>query len=103
VVLNVALGPSMGDMRWPIAIYSAFLFAMATLSIGVSQRVGTGGVLFLVSDLLIGLDAAGIDFAGRGAIVMATYALGQLLIVTGWMALLDTSSSELVHAAPADA
>ncbi|MFN8148932.1 MAG: lysoplasmalogenase family protein [Candidatus Nanopelagicales bacterium] len=62
---------------------------MATLSLGVSTRVGIGGVLFLVSDLLIGLGAADIQVPLRGLLVMATYAIAQLLIVTGWVEKVD--------------
>lgn len=87
--LNVVLGPMLGDMRWPLAVYSAFLVTMATLSLGVSPRVGTGGVLFLVSDLLIGLDAAGIDLPLRHVLVIGTYAAAQLLIATGWVEKVD--------------
>ena len=86
LALNLVLGPQLGDLRLPLAVYSAALVAMATLSLAISTQIGVGGVLFLVSDLLIGLNAAGIDFPGRGALVMATYALAQLLIVTGWVA-----------------
>ena len=85
LALNLVLGPSLGDLRWPLAVYSAALVTMATLSLGVSPRGGVGGVLFLVSDLLIGLGAADLDFPLRGLLVMATYALAQLLIVTGWV------------------
>ena len=91
--LNLVLGPSLGDLRWPLAVYSAALVTMATLSLGVSPRVGTGGVLFLVSDLLIGLGAAGLDFPLRDLLVMATYAIAQLLIVTGWAALTAPATS----------
>lgn len=87
--LNVVLGPMLGDMRWPLAVYSAFLVTMATLSLGVSTRVGIGGVLFLVSDLLIGLGAADLDVPLRGLLVIATYAVAQLLIVTGWVEKVD--------------
>ena len=86
LALNLVLGPQLGDLRLPLAVYSAALVAMATLSLAISTQIGVGGVLFLVSDLLIGLNAAGIDFPGRGALVMATYALAQVLIVTGWVA-----------------
>ncbi len=89
LALNLVLGPMLGDMRWPLAVYSAFLVAMATLSLGVSTRVGTGGVLFLVSDLLIGLGAADLDVPLRGLLVIATYAVAQLLIVTGWVEKVD--------------
>ena len=84
--LNVVLGPSLGALRLPLLVYSAALTTMAVLACGVSTRVGVGGVTFLVSDLLIGLDAAGIALPGHGPIVMATYAVGQLLIATGWVA-----------------
>ncbi len=89
LALNVVLGPMLGDMRWPLAVYSAFLVTMATLSLGVSPRVGSGGVLFLVSDLLIGLGAADLDVPLRGVLVIGTYALAQLLIVTGWVEKVD--------------
>lgn len=89
LALNLVLGPQLGEMRWPLAVYSAALVAMATLSLGVSARVGTGGVLFLVSDLLIGLGGAGIEVPLRGVLVISTYALAQLLIVTGWVGFAD--------------
>jgi uncharacterized membrane protein YhhN len=89
--LNVALGPSLGSLRLPLLVYSAALTTMAVLACGVSLRVGSpragiGGVTFLVSDLLIGLDAAGIGVPLHGPLVMATYVVGQLLIATGWIA-----------------
>jgi uncharacterized membrane protein YhhN len=84
--LNIVLGPSLGALRVPILVYSAALVAMATLACGVSSLVGTGGVLFLVSDLLIGLGAADLDIPARGFLVMATYLAAQLLITTGWLA-----------------
>jgi uncharacterized membrane protein YhhN len=84
--LNVVLGPSLGALRIPLLVYSAALTTMAVLACGVSTRVGVGGVTFLVSDLVIGLDAAGIAIPGHGPLVMATYTIGQLLIATGWVA-----------------
>jgi uncharacterized membrane protein YhhN len=85
-VLNVVLGPSLGELRVPLAVYSAALVAMATLACAVSVVVGAGGLLFLVSDLMIGMDAAGIELPARGLLVMATYIAAQLLIATGWLA-----------------
>jgi uncharacterized membrane protein YhhN len=90
--LNVVLGPSLGDLRVPLAVYSAALVTMATLASGVSAVVGVGGVLFLVSDLMIGMDAAGIDLPARGFLVMATYLAAQLLITTGWLAAEDAAA-----------
>jgi uncharacterized membrane protein YhhN len=90
--LNVVLGPSLGALRIPLLVYSAALMTMAVTACGVSVRVGVGGVVFLVSDLLIGLDAAGIAIPGHGPVVMATYAVGQLFIATGWVAAYRSSA-----------
>jgi uncharacterized membrane protein YhhN len=84
--LNLVLGPSLGELRIPLAVYSAALVTMATLACAVSAVVGAGGLLFLVSDLMIGMDAAGIDIPARGLLVMATYIAAQLLITVGWLA-----------------
>ena len=51
---------------------------------GVDAQVGLGGLLFLVSGMLIGLDLADLDFAGRGAVGMVTYLAAQYLLVTRW-------------------
>jgi uncharacterized membrane protein YhhN len=85
-LLNLVLGPSLGDLRLPLLVYSAALVAMAALACGVSAQVGAGGVLFLVSDLMIGLDAADLDVPAHDLLVMATYLAAQLLITTGWLA-----------------
>jgi uncharacterized membrane protein YhhN len=95
--LNVALGPSLGELRAPLAVYSAALIAMATLACAVSPVVGAGGVLFLVSDLMIGMDAAGIELPARGLLVMATYIAAQLLITTGWLAADDRVAQRSVR------
>jgi uncharacterized membrane protein YhhN len=86
LVLQVVLGPSLGALQIPIAVYSAALVTMAACAVATgSRRIGVGGVLFLISDLLIGLGAADLDVPASGFLVMSTYALAQLLIVTGWV------------------
>jgi uncharacterized membrane protein YhhN len=84
LAVNVGLGPQFGDLRIPVLVYSAAICTMAALGTGVSTRVGVGAALFLVSDLFLAFGEAGIDFAGRSAIVMPTYLAGQYLITTGW-------------------
>jgi len=56
-------------------------------------------VLFLVSDLLIGLGAADLDVPASGFLVMSTYALAQLLIVTGWVLVVREPSLTAASAA----
>ncbi len=81
--LNAALWPSLGALRVPILVYSLALSAMAAAAAGVSRTVAAGGALFLLSDLLIGLGAADLDFPGRDLVVMTTYIAALFLITTG--------------------
>ena len=88
LVLNVVLGPSLGALQIPIAVYSAALTTMAACAVATGdRRIGVGGVLFLISDTLIGLGAADVHVPASGFLVMSTYAVAQLLIVTGWVLL----------------
>ena len=86
---NALLGPRLADLRVPILIYSLALCVMATFAAGVDRRVGLGGMLFLVSDMLIGVDLADLDLPGRVLIVMVTYLAAQYLIATGWARQID--------------
>ena len=81
--LNVLLWPSLGTLRVPILVYSLALSAMAAAAVAVSRTVAAGAALFLLSDLLIGLGAADLDFPARDLIVMTTYIAALLLITTG--------------------
>ncbi|WP_327008889.1 lysoplasmalogenase [Dactylosporangium sp. NBC_01737] len=84
-VLNILLWPSLGALRVPILVYSLALSAMAAAAAAVSRTVATGAALFLLSDLLIGLGAADLDFPARDLIVMTTYIAALFLITTGSM------------------
>ena len=81
---NALLWGMLGPLRLPVLGYSLALCLMAAAATGVSARVAVGGALFLVSDLLIGVGAAGIELPGRGLLVMITYCAALLLIATGW-------------------
>jgi uncharacterized membrane protein YhhN len=108
-VLTVAalvwMWPGLTDagLALPIAVYSVALAAMASTAAAHGWRVGAGGGLFLVSDLLIALDVAEVGtLPGPPIWVMATYALGQALIVTGWASSsrLDRSASTTPSSSP---
>ncbi|MEU4426737.1 lysoplasmalogenase [Actinoplanes sp. NPDC024001] len=82
---NAALWGQLGALRVPVLLYSLALTAMAAAAAGVSRRVALGGLLFLISDLLIGLDAAGTRLPAQGVLVMTTYSAALFLIATGWV------------------
>ncbi|MBQ1076571.1 lysoplasmalogenase [Micromonospora sp. C31] len=86
VAANLVLWSSLGPLRLPVLGYSLALCLMAAAAVGVSRRVALGGGLFLISDLLIGMDAAGSRVPGHGLAVMTTYIAALLLITTGWVA-----------------
>ncbi|MFI5836722.1 lysoplasmalogenase [Micromonospora sp. NPDC051300] len=83
---NALLWGALGPLRLPVLGYSLALCLMAAAAAGVSARVAAGGAFFLVSDLLIGVGAAGTELPGAGLLVMGTYCAALLLITTGWVA-----------------
>lgn len=82
---NLLLWERLGDLALPVLIYSFALTTMAAAAAGISRRVAAGGALFLVSDLLIGLGAAGIRAPAHDVLVMTTYAAALFLLTTGWV------------------
>lgn len=83
---NVVLWGPLGELRGPVLGYSLALCLMAAAAVGVSTRAAVGGAFFLVSDLLIGLDAAGTSLPGHGLLVMGTYIPALALLTTAWAA-----------------
>ena len=80
-------GLSERGVAWPMAGYGALMAVMAATATSWGWRVGIGGGLLLASDTLIGVGLAETaDLPGRAALVMATYLLGQALVVSGWIA-----------------
>ncbi len=80
---NAVLGPRTGALRRPLLVYSAALAATGASSNALGGRLAVGGWAFVASDLLIGLDLAGVEVPARDAAVMATYVTAQYLLVTG--------------------
>ncbi len=80
---NLILWPRLDALAAPIAVYSLLLVAMGAAASGLGRRAAVGGALFVVSDLMLGVGVAGLDFPLRDQAVMATYGAAQLLIVLG--------------------
>ncbi|MBB2948454.1 putative membrane protein YhhN [Actinoplanes lutulentus] len=84
VTANALLWNQLGALRVPVLFYSLALTAMAAAAAGVGRVVAAGGALFVISDLLIGVGAAGAEFPARDVLVMATYIAALALITVGW-------------------
>lgn len=79
------LWPGLGALAVPMTGYAILLATMAATATAHGWRVGLGGALFFVSDLLIAVDVAGAaQMPGPPIWVMLTYVAGQALIITGW-------------------
>ncbi|MCI4065958.1 lysoplasmalogenase [Micromonospora sp. R77] len=98
---NALLWGTLGPLRLPVLGYSLALSLMAAAATGVSARTAVGGALFLVSDLMIGLGAAGVRLPAQGLLVMTTYAAALLLITTGWVDAHATGRPSPLPAEPA--
>jgi uncharacterized membrane protein YhhN len=78
------LWPGLGDMRLPVAAYSLLLFASALTASGLNRWAAAGGLLFLLSDGLIGVELGDLSVLPlHGVVVMATYATAQYLLAHG--------------------
>ncbi len=87
-VLLAVLGPDLGGLIAPVAVYGAVLCTMAALALGVHRLAAIGAVSFVASDSLLAATSLSdrMGFAGDDALVMATYVVGQALIVLGVLA-----------------
>ncbi|SDT05239.1 lysoplasmalogenase [Microterricola viridarii] len=79
------LGPSLGSLLIPVALYGLVLGAMAAAASRGTLAIACGGALFLVSDTLLGSNKflATLDLWQSGFLIMVTYLAGQGLIAWG--------------------
>jgi uncharacterized membrane protein YhhN len=83
--LIVGLSTQAGGLAVAVMVYGASLALMLALATGVNRLVAVGAVSFLVSDAVLAYAAfvAPSPTPVLRAVVMATYLVGQLLIVLG--------------------
>ena len=85
------LGTGPGDLLWPVRIYGIticlMLFTAVRLPRGHRDTGGlkmlAGALLFVVSDSLLAIDKFHRHFEPAAGLIMLTYGMAQLLIVTG--------------------
>jgi uncharacterized membrane protein YhhN len=76
----------LGALAIPMTFYGLALASTAVLSASFGWRLGLGGGLFLLSDLLIAVEIAeAAELPGPAIWVMLTYVLAQVLLATGWV------------------
>ncbi|BCB73853.1 hypothetical protein GCM10022251_13220 [Phytohabitans flavus] len=96
-------GLSERGVAWPMAGYAALMTVMAASATSWGWRVGIGGGLLFLSDTLIGVGLAeAADVPGRDALVMATYLVGQYLVVSGWTSRAPSPEPSAPVSRPAD-
>lgn len=84
-VLLAVLWRGLGDLRVPVAAYSALLLPVAVLASGRNRAAAAGGALFAASDALIACGLAGAGGDRADAAVMPSYAAAQFLLAAGWL------------------
>ncbi|MEA3117610.1 MAG: hypothetical protein QOI13_880, partial [Paraburkholderia sp.] len=82
--------PRLAELTLPVAAYMAALCLMASFALSVRLRplggrasIAMGGLAFVISDAMIGIDRFIGAFKGSALAIWATYALAQLSIVGG--------------------
>ncbi len=85
VGLLLVLGPHLGVLFVPVAVYGLVLGLAASAAMGTNRLTATGGVLFLLSDTLLALKLFLPGFALWEAdfLIMLLYVLGEGLIILG--------------------
>jgi uncharacterized membrane protein YhhN len=91
--LYYLLYPNLGQMRWPVGIYTMVIISMAIAALlrrGHTSApsfisVYAGALLFVLSDSVIAVTKFLTPVEYGGAIVMVTYLAAQFLIVRGVM------------------
>ncbi|GIH05055.1 lysoplasmalogenase [Rhizocola hellebori] len=80
------LWSGLGALAIPMSFYGLALASTAILSASFGWRVGLGGALFMLSDLLLAVEIAdAAQLPGPAIWVMLTYVLAQVLLATGWV------------------
>ncbi|MFJ4584707.1 lysoplasmalogenase family protein [Streptomyces echinatus] len=97
--LAPALGPVLGIA---VGVYASALLTMALTARVLGRGAAWGGSVFLGSDLLVGLGAAGVEFTGREVLVMVTYTAALALLVTAFTERPTASGSRRPRRNPRD-
>lgn len=96
LIFLALLGPSVGALLIPVALYGIALGAMAAVASGINVPAAIGGALFVVSDSILGVNRflTEVNIPQVGFLIMLTYTLAQLGIVLGALRVLRAARAE---------
>lgn len=85
------LYPYLGDMKIAVPVYGIVISFMLLVALHMlytankpaGQMMAAGAILFVISDSILAVNKFYSPFEGAGIVIMLTYGLAQLLIVTG--------------------
>jgi uncharacterized membrane protein YhhN len=88
--LLLLLWPHLGDLKIPVLVYGAAISTMLLLALhtvllrrSAARLLMPGAVLFVLSDSVLAINRFMQPIPMAGIIIMTTYGLAQLLLVTG--------------------
>lgn len=87
LALMLLLGPHLGVLILPVAVYGLVLGASAAFALGTNWITALGAFLFLASDSILAFKLFWPDFSmwGQDVVIMLLYCTGQGLIAFGAM------------------
>ncbi|MEO7349000.1 MAG: lysoplasmalogenase [Terrimesophilobacter sp.] len=108
VALVAILAPHAGALLIPVVIYGLVLGTMGALALSCHRWVALGGVLFVVSDTILGLNKflPGFELWQVDFVIMVTYLAAQGLIalgIIGWAWNKNARAMQASEPAPSEA
>ena len=101
IILLIIVLPNVGSaLKAPIIVYAITILMMLLTALHRFGNVATisfkyvivGATLFVLSDSMIAINKFVTDFPMDGVLIMATYGVGQYLIVEGFLKNVNTST-----------
>lgn len=100
IALILVLSPTLGDLNWPVRIYGiviCYMLIKALQAGWIRNRLTafyfiSGAVLFVISDSVLAWNRFYQPFEYSGILIMTTYGMAQLLLVSGAVRYVNTSS-----------
>lgn len=84
ISFNFLMRPFVGDLFFPIIVYSSVISVMLLFSFKVNPLVIAGAITFALSDTLLAVNKFYLPIPNENFLIMGTYIAAQALIALGW-------------------